>query len=113
MSSGSRARGSLGSRLRRLDLYRLPARELVALPASLSVHENRPGREEPFRRGAGTHRRQPREMAVEPLARGLARDDEPVQGLDARGSRSVRRSAASRIPTPITMKLSARLNAGQ
>ena len=54
-----------------------------------------------------------REIAVEPLARGLGRDDEPLQRSPAVGSRSARTSAARRIPTPITMKLSARLNAGQ
>jgi hypothetical protein len=52
-------------------------------------------------------------MPVEPLSGGLVRDDEPLQRLGARGSRSASTSAASRIPTPITMKLSARLNAGQ
>ena len=58
--------------------------------------------------------RQPGEEAVEPLARGLVRDGEPRQrSATRRGSRSARTSAARRIATPITMKLSARLNAGQ
>ena len=112
MSSGSGTEGSAtGSR--RLDLELLPAREPVALAAELAVHANGAAREEPFRRGARAHLRQPGEIAVEPLSRGLSRNDEPLQRFGVRGSRSERTSAASRIPTPITMKLSARLNAGQ
>jgi hypothetical protein len=95
-----------------LDLDLLPACELVALPAGLSVHEHGSSRQQPLCRGPGAHVGQPGEIAVEPLSRGLGRDPQ-VQRVDARGSRSARRSAASRIPTPITMKLSARLNAGQ
>jgi len=77
------------------------------------VHAHRVGREEPLRRPPGAHLRQPGEVAVETLSRSLGRNDEPLQRFGVRGSRSERRSAARRIPTPITMKLSARLNAGQ
>ncbi len=101
-----------GGRRRRLDLDLLPTRELVALAARLPVHEHGAHLEQPLGRGAGSHVRQPREVAVEPLAGGLRRDDEPLQRLGL-GSRSARTRAASRIPTPITMKLSARLKAGQ
>ena len=108
-----RDRRLLGGRGRCRDYELLPTRELVALPARLSVDEHGAGHEEPFRRGAGAHFRQPGEIAVEPLSRGLGGNDEPVQRLGVRGSRSERSSAARRIPTPITMKLSARLKAGQ
>ena len=98
---------------RRLDRDLLPAEELVALGALFPVDEHGTGHEEPLGRSARAHLRQSGEVAVEPLARGPRRDDEPLQRLGARGSRSERTSAARRIPTPITMKLSARLNAGQ
>ncbi len=111
---GQRDGGLLGYRSRRLDLDLLPAGELVALAARLPVHEHGARREQPLGRGARADLRQPREVAVEPLSGGLGRDDETIQRLEpARGSRSARTSAARRIPTPITMKLSARLNAGQ
>ena len=102
-----------GGRLRRFDRDLLPTRELVALSACLSVHEDRACLEQPRSRGSRAYIGQPREVAVEPLPSSLGRDDEPVQCLGECGSRSARSSAASRIPTPITMKLSARLNAGQ
>jgi hypothetical protein len=95
---------------RRLDLDLLPAREPVALAAGSPVHEDGPSFEQPLGRGARSHFRQPSEVAIEPLAGGLRRNDEPLQRL---GSRSAQTSAPSRIPTPITMKLSARLKAGQ
>ncbi len=119
---GDRELGRLDVRLRlgrhrRLDLELFPAGELVALSASPPVHEHGAGRQKPLGGGARPDVRQPGEIAVEPRSRGMRRD-EPLQPWspqcrDARGSRSARTSAASRIPTPITMKLSARLNAGQ
>jgi len=107
-----RGRRLLGNRRGRLDLELLPTRELVALSAGLSIEEHCTDGEQPFCRSARSHLRQPGEIAVEPLSRSVGRD-ELFQGLGARGSRSERTSAASRIATPITMKLSARLNAGQ
>jgi hypothetical protein len=98
-------------RSRRLELDLLSAREPLTLAARLSVDEHGAGLEQPLGRGARAHLRQGGEETVEPLARGLRRDDEALQRFF--GSRSARTSAASRIPTPITMKLSARLNAGQ
>ena len=119
---GDRELGRLDVRLRlgrhrRLDLELFPAGELVALAASPPVHEHGAGREKPLGGAARPDVRQPGEIAVEPLSRGLAAGRAASalapQCRDARGSRSARTSAASRIPTPITMKLSARLNAGQ
>jgi hypothetical protein len=98
------------SRYRRLDLDLLSARELVALAAGPPLYEYRTRVEQALGRGAGSDLRQPSEVSVEPLAGGVRRDDEALQRL---GSRSAQTRAASRIPTPITMKLSARLNAGQ
>ena len=108
----------VGGRSRSLDRDLLATGELVALRPRLSVHEHCPGREEPLRGRARSDVGQAGEMTVEPLPRGLRRDDEPFQRLGlsprpARGSRSVRTSAARRMPTPITMQLSATLNAGQ
>ena len=44
-------------RHRRLDLDLLPARELVALPASLPVHQHSAGVEQALRRGPRAHLR--------------------------------------------------------
>jgi hypothetical protein len=99
-------------RRRRLDLDLLATRELVALSQGLPVDENRAGGEQPLRSGPRADLGQRGEVAVEPLSSGLRRD-EALQCFGARGSRSARASATSRMPTPITMKLSARLNAGQ
>jgi hypothetical protein len=92
----------------------------VALRPSLPIHEYGAGLQQALRRGPRRDLRQPREIAVEPLSRALRRDDVPLQRLGGalspppdRGSRSVRSNAESRIPTPITMQLSATLNAGQ
>ena len=110
---GRRDRGLGGRRLRRLDRDFLSAGELVALSARLAVDKDRTGREQSLGSGTRSDVRQRSQVAVEPLPRGLRRDDVALQRLEARGSCSARTSAASRIPTPITMKLSARLNAGQ
>jgi len=85
----------------------------VTLPARLPVDQDSADLEQPLGRGSRAHLRQPGEVSVETLSGRLRRDDEPFQRFEGRGSRSARRSATSRIPTPITMKLSARLNAGQ
>jgi hypothetical protein len=106
-----RNRGLGGSSDGQLELDLLPARQLVALASGLPVEEDEARPEEPLGRRARADLRQRCEVAVEPLSRGLERDD-ALQRLGA-GSRSARRSAPSRITTPITMKLSARLNAGQ
>ena len=90
-----------------------PPASLWLLPRDCPVDEHGTRFEQPLGRAARADLRQPGEIAVEPLARGLRRDDEPLQRLGTRGSRSARTSAARRMPTPITMKLSARLNAGQ
>ena len=100
-------------RLRSLDLDLLPTRELVALPPRPSVDQHRARVEQPLGRSPRTDVRQAGEVAVEPLSCRLERDDEAVQRFAERGSRSARRRAERRIRTPITMKLSARLNAGQ
>jgi hypothetical protein len=105
--------GSLSSLLRRLDRDLLPTRKLVALASRPAVHEDGAGLEQPLGRSPRAHLGQAGEVAIETLPGGLGRNDEPVQCFADCGSRSARRSAASRIPTPITMKLSARLNAGQ
>ena len=115
---GKRSRSLGGWCGRWLDSNLLTAHELVALGAGLTVHEHGPGGEEPLRGGARSHVGEAGEMTVEPLTGGLRRDDEPFQRLGlsprpARGSFSVRTSAARRMPTPITMQLSATLKAGQ
>ena len=115
---GEIARRLRDGRRRRLDRDLLTADELVALGAGLTVHQHGARGEEPLGCGARSDVGQAGEMAVEPLSRGLRRDDEPFQRLGlsprpARGSFSVRTSAARRIPTPITMQLSATLKAGQ
>jgi hypothetical protein len=114
-----RRRSRLGGDLcGRVDLDLLPTREPVALAQRSPVDEHGARSEQPLGRGPGGDFRQRGEVAVEPLARSLRRDDVPLQRLDAgplsrRGARSANASAATRIATPITMKLSARLNAGQ
>jgi hypothetical protein len=102
-----------GGLLRRLDLDLLAAPEPVALSAWSSVDEDGAGLEQSLCGGARADLGESREVAVESLSRGLGGDDEPGQCFAGGGSRSARSSAMSRIPTPMTMKLSARLNAGQ
>jgi hypothetical protein len=109
-----------GSRSRRLNLDLLPSRELVALADRSAVDEDGTGREEPLGGRPRSDVRQRRKVPIEPLARCLRRDEVPLQRLDAApfcrrgwGLPSARASAPTRMATPITMKLSARLNAGQ
>ena len=97
-----------------LDADLLPARQPVALGTRLAVDEHRPGGQQPFGGGPGADAGQRRDEAVEPLARG--RSQERRAGSSPRGRRGARSAATSaprRMATPITMKLSARLNAGQ
>ena len=78
----------------------------------VAVHERRACLEQPLGRRARADLRQRGEEAVEPLARGLVRDDDRCSPVSV--ARVVaEKSATSRIATPTTMKLSARLNAGQ
>jgi hypothetical protein len=102
---GGRLRGSL-------DLDLLTAGEPVALTSDFPVDEDRTPGEQTLGRSARAYLRQAGEPAVEAAAGGL-RGNAELLYFDGRGSRSARRSAESRITTPITMKLSARLNAGQ
>ena len=96
--------------LRHLELQLLPAFEAVALRPVRSVDERRAFLDEPLGRRARADLRQRGEEAIEPLARRLCGNDD----LDAYRCRvSPSKSATNRIPTPTTMKLSARLNAGQ
>ena len=96
-------------RLRRLDLERLAAGEPVALRAQLAINANGPCREQALGLGPRRNFRQRGDVPVEPLAgsRGWHLED------DYRERMSPSRIAAKRMPTPTTMKVSARLNAGQ
>jgi hypothetical protein len=98
-------------RLRRLEDELLPARQPVALRPGLAVDE-RAAFEHPLGRRARADLRKRREEPVEPLPGRLRGNDDSSRQWDfARDS--ARSSAMKRIPTPITMKESARLNAGQ
>jgi hypothetical protein len=100
-----------GHGFRELDL--LAACEPVALRACDTVDE-RPRLDRPLRRAARAQLR--REESVEPLARRRLGDLHRAATSSVRrgffGARSAATRAASRIATPTTMKLSARLNAG-
>ena len=98
-------------RLRKLELELFPALQPAALGSALAVQRRRPAFDQALGRAAGADLRQSGEKPVEPLAGGLGGDDEPQK----RGRREVSpsSSARNRIPTPITMKESARLKAGQ
>jgi hypothetical protein len=105
---------------RRLELDLGPRYEPVALRAPGAVHEYGVSREQPVGRRARADLGQAREEAVEALPGGLGGDANPDQDRTAaspeprlRGLRSAETSAARRSPTPTTMKLSARLKAGQ
>ena len=97
-----------GHGLRRVDLERLAAGEPVALGSRLTVQANGAGREQAL--GLRTRRnvRERSDVPVEPLAGSLGWNLE-----DYRERMSPSRIAAKRMPTPTTMKVSARLNAGQ
>ena len=97
-----------GLRLRRVDLERLAAGQPVALGSRLAVDPNAAGREQAL--GLGTRRNfgQRGDESVEPLAGSVGWHLE-----DYRERMSPSRIAAKRMLTPTTMKVSARLNAGQ
>ena len=97
-----------GLPLRRVDLDRLAAREPVALGAPFTVHANGAGREQALGLGTRPNVRQRSDVPVEPLSGSLGWNLE-----DYRERMSPSRIAAKRMPTPTTMKVSARLNAGQ
>jgi len=96
---------------RNRDLDLLAALEPVALHARLAVHLRSALLQQALRGRAGTDLGQRGEEAVEPLARRLGRDGDAEVGQRERVSPSSR--ATNRIATPTTMKLSARLKAGQ
>jgi hypothetical protein len=95
-----------GLRDHKLDL--LASLEPMALHPPLPVDDRRPFLQQPLGGSARAHLGQRGQEAVEPLARGLGGD-----GDDQRDRVSPISSARKRIATPITMKLSARLKAGQ
>ena len=90
------------------QLELLAALEPVRLRPPLAVDDRRALLQQPLGRGARADLRQRGEEAIEPLARGLGGD-----GDSQRGRVSPISSATNRIATPTTMKLSARLKAGQ
>ena len=90
------------------QLELLPALEPVRLGTALAVDDRRALLQQPLGRGARTDLRQRGEEAIQPLARGLGGN-----GDSQRGRVSPISSATNRIATPTTMKLSARLKAGQ
>ena len=100
--------------LRELDLEPLPALQPAALGDALAVQRRRPAFDQALGRTAGADLRHSGEKPVEPLAGGPGGNDERL-GRQKRGRREVSpsSSARNRIPTPITMKESARLKAGQ
>jgi hypothetical protein len=98
--------GRRGLRNRQLEL--LAALEPVRLRPPLPVHDRGALLEQPLGRGARADLGQRGEEAIEPLARGLGGN-----GDSQRGRVSPISSATNRIATPTTMKLSARLKAGQ
>ncbi len=106
---GLRARVALRD-LRR-DL--LPALEPVALRPALAVDEHRAGGDQPLGERARVELRALGEDAVEP-GPGLAAQERERGAVPRRGLvRSDATNEAKSSPTPTTMKVSARLNAGQ
>jgi hypothetical protein len=91
-----------------VDLEELAALEPVALLARFAVKPYRAAGEQPLGLGARADFRERGQEAVEPDARGVVRN-----GQLYRERASPCRIAAKRIATPTTMKVSARLNAGQ
>ena len=107
--SGTSSRSSpAGHGLGHRQLELLAAFEPVRLRPPLAVHERGALLQQPLGRRARADLGQRGEEAIEPLARGLGGD-----GDFQRGRVSPMSSATNRIATPTTMKLSARLNAGQ
>jgi hypothetical protein len=83
----------------------------VALRPRLAVDERGALAQQPLGRGTRADLRERGQEAIEPLTRGLGGDGNPQ--LCQRDRVSPISSARKRIKTPTTMKLSARLNAGQ
>jgi hypothetical protein len=94
---------------RKLELELLTALEPVALRPRTSVDEDIPALDEPFRSRARADLGQLGEEAVEPRARSLLGD--PMRGRREPGAAAC--AGAAGRAAPRTMKLSARLNAGQ
>src|SRR6478672_7278681 len=96
----------MGNGLRDGQLELLAAFEPVRLRPPLAVDDRRAFLHQPLGRGTGADLGQRREEAIEPLARGLGGngDSQRVSPLS---------NARNRIATPPSMKLSARLKAGQ
>ncbi len=112
--------------IRQLELDLLPAFEPMALRPPGAVDERASLADEPLGRGARADLRDRRQESIEPFpgrlrgdrdresARRQPRWSSPPVFLGAdNGRRSAATSAASRIATPVTMKTSARLKAGQ
>lgn len=112
-----RAHGRLCSR-RAVDLQLLPTLEPVALGPRTTVEPDSPARHQPLGLATRADLREPGQEAVEALARRLGRNAKSYRAVrqsrrPRRGARSAAASASKRIATPMTMKVSARLKAGQ
>jgi hypothetical protein len=105
------ARQRSGADVGNRQLELLAALEPVGLRPALAVDDRPAVLQQSLGRGARADLRQRGEEAIKPLARGLGGDGDPTRGQ--RGLVSPISSAANRIATPTTMKLSARLKAGQ
>jgi hypothetical protein len=95
--------------LPRIDLQELPARKPMALRPCLAVHPHGAIRQQSLGLGTGGDLPQRCDEPVEPLAGSLGR----YAQTDCQRRASPSRIAAKRMPTPTTMKVSARLKAGQ
>jgi hypothetical protein len=92
-----------------IDLQQLAARKPVALRPRLAVHLHRAIGQQSLGFGTGCDLRQRCDEPIEPLAGSLGR----YAQTDRQRRASPSRIAAKRMPTPTTMKVSARLKAGQ
>ena len=92
-----------------VHLHQLSAQEAVALGPLLAVDPHCPAREQALGLGARGDLRHRGDEPVEALAGSVSRNAE----TDRQRRVSPSRIAAKRMPTPTTMKVSARLNAGQ
>jgi hypothetical protein len=104
---------------RRPELDALAAGQAIALGPRLAVDDRVSGLHEALGRRSRADFREPGQEAVEPPARGLCRNQESDQGRAVEapgrlpGLRSASTMEARSSATPMTMQLSARLNAGQ
>jgi hypothetical protein len=94
--------------LTRRDLDGLAALEPVTFRDTFTVYKHRAFGEQSLSFPTGAHFGQSGDKAVDPLARSGGRNSNAY-----RGRVSPARIATKRIPTPTTMNVSARLNAGQ